>query len=108
MENNSCQFCIEIDGKLMGCGRKAGGGIMRCMPVCSTHFWMLKKDNTLRGKKGIEIPNDFSLIIKPTQTQINLCNKLIEHKPINDYTIEEEEESENLGDELPEIDEEIE
>ena len=37
-------------------------GFIRCLPVCRKHFKILKKDNDLRIKKGMDIPKNLDLI----------------------------------------------
>lgn len=37
-------------------------GFIRCLPVCRKHFRILKRDNDLRIKKGIDIPENLEVI----------------------------------------------
>jgi hypothetical protein len=73
-EKRVCEFAVFRDGKWYKCTREAYG-IARCSDLCFTHDHLIKRDNKTRNIKGLEIPENFQLIVKFSKIADKLCTQ---------------------------------
>lgn len=77
-----CQFSYtDENGETFKCKCDSCGFIGRRHTLCRSHQKLIQRDNKLRIKGGLEIPNDLILIVKMSKRQKSLCSKKID-KPI--------------------------
>lgn len=77
-----CQFSYtDENGETFKCKCDSCGFIGRRHTLCRSHQKLIQRDNKLRIKRGLEIPNDLILIVKMSKRQKSLCSKKID-KPI--------------------------
>jgi len=60
--NMETEIGCEFEHKGWKCQEKKVVGIARGKFLCQNHFKMMVRDNILRHKKGMDFPNDFSMI----------------------------------------------
>lgn len=75
-----CEFTIEkeVDGikGIYRCNNPYEGYIMRCKGVCKKHYHILHRDNKLRIRKELDIPESFELL-RRGKWDDNTCTILI-------------------------------
>ena len=76
-----CQFEIlekegEVEKKYV-CNKEAEG-IIRCKDVCKYHFGKLRTDNLYRLKRGIDIPEDTTMLIKTDKRMLAVKEEMPE------------------------------